>query len=48
MATKWWVRENLFGTEPNVQSGFGIETFARDQDGNMLIKTSTRAGRRWC
>ena len=34
-----WVCENLFGTEPNVQSAYSIETFAWDQDGNLLIKT---------
>ena len=27
------------GTEPNVQSAYSIETFAWDQDGNLLIKT---------
>lgn len=34
-----WVCENLFGAEPNVQSAYSIETFAWDQDGNLLIKT---------
>ena len=34
-----WVCENFFGTEPNVQSAYSIETFAWDHDGNLLIKT---------
>jgi hypothetical protein len=34
-----WVCENFFGTEPNVQSAYSIETFAWDRDGNLLIKT---------
>jgi hypothetical protein len=29
----------LFDTEPNVGSAYSIETFAWDQDGNLLIKT---------
>ncbi len=31
--------ENLFGAERNVESAYSIETFAWDQDGNLLIKT---------
>ena len=34
-----WVCENYFGTEPNVQMAYSIETFAWDDDGNFLIKT---------
>jgi len=34
-----WVCENHFGTEPNVQMAYSIETFAWDDDGNLLIKT---------
>jgi hypothetical protein len=34
-----WVCENSFGTEPNVQKAYSIETFAWDGDGNLLIKT---------
>ena len=34
-----WVCENSFGTEPNVQTAYSIETFAWDGDGNLLIKT---------
>ena len=34
-----WACENFFGTEPNVESAYSIETFAWDQDGNLLIKT---------
>jgi hypothetical protein len=34
-----WVCENFFGTEPNVQSAYSIETFAWDREGNLLIKT---------
>jgi hypothetical protein len=34
-----WVCENFFGTEPNVQKAYSIETFAWDGDGNLLIKT---------
>lgn len=33
-----WVCEN-FGTEPNVQLAHSIETFAWDDDGNLLIET---------
>ena len=29
-----WVCENHFGTEPNVQTAYSIETFAWDDDGN--------------
>ena len=34
-----WVCENHFGTELNVQMAYSIETFAWDDDGNLLIKT---------
>jgi hypothetical protein len=34
-----WVCENSFGTEPDVQTAYSIETFAWDDDGNLLIKT---------
>jgi hypothetical protein len=34
-----WVCENYFGTEPNLQMAYSIETFAWDEDGNLLIKT---------
>jgi len=34
-----WVCENHFGAEPNVQMAHSIETFAWDDDGNLLIKT---------
>jgi hypothetical protein len=34
-----WVCENFFGTEPDVQTAYSIESFAWDQDGNLLIKT---------
>lgn len=34
-----WVIENHFGTEPNVQIGYSIETYAWDDDGNLLMKT---------
>jgi hypothetical protein len=34
-----WVCENYFGTEPNVQKTYSIETFAWDDGGNLLIKT---------
>ncbi|MGB6511465.1 MAG: hypothetical protein WBF57_00500 [Mycobacterium sp.] len=34
-----WVCENHFGTEPKVQMAHSIETFAWDDDGNLLIKT---------
>ena len=34
-----WVCENYFGTEPNVQKAYSIETFAWDDGGNLLIKT---------
>jgi hypothetical protein len=33
------VCENHFGTEPNLQTAYSIETFAWDDDGNLLIKT---------
>ena len=32
--------ENKFGAEPNVQMAYSIETFAWDDKGNLLIKTS--------
>jgi len=34
-----WVCENFFGTEPNVQSAYSIETFSWDDAGDLLIKT---------
>ena len=34
-----WVCENYFGTKPNVQMAYSIETFAWDDSGNLLIKT---------
>jgi hypothetical protein len=34
-----WVCENYFGSEPNVQKAYSIETFAWDDGGNLLIKT---------
>ncbi|MET0897855.1 MAG: hypothetical protein ABWY45_08095 [Mycobacterium sp.] len=34
-----WTIENRFGTEPNIQIGYSIETFAWDSAGNLLIKT---------
>ena len=34
-----WVCENYFGTEPNVQMVYSIETFAWDDGGNLPIKT---------
>lgn len=34
-----WVCEKHFGTEPNVQMAYSIETFAWADDGNLLIKT---------
>ena len=34
-----WVCENHFGTEPNIATAYSIETFAWDDDGNLLIKT---------
>jgi hypothetical protein len=34
-----WVVENYFGTEPNVEKGYSIETFAWDDHGNLLVKT---------
>ncbi|BBY24950.1 hypothetical protein [Mycobacterium stomatepiae] len=34
-----WVCENHFGVEPNFQMAYSIETFAWDDDGNLLIKT---------
>ena len=34
-----WVCENHFGTKPNVQMAYSIETFAWDDAGNLLIKT---------
>jgi len=33
-----WVCENFFGTEPNVQSAYSIETFSWDDAGDLLIK----------
>jgi hypothetical protein len=33
-----WVCENHFGNEPSVQMAHSIETFAWDEDGNLLIK----------
>jgi hypothetical protein len=39
MASMAWVCENHFCTEPNVQMAYSIETFAWDDDGNLLIKT---------
>ena len=29
-----WVCENHFGTEPNIQMAYSIETFGWDDDGN--------------
>ncbi|OYN80300.1 hypothetical protein [Mycolicibacterium sphagni] len=34
-----WAWANHFGTEPNIQMAYSIETFAWDDDGNLLIKT---------
>jgi hypothetical protein len=34
-----WVCQNHFGTEPNVETAYSIETFAWDNVGNLLIKT---------
>jgi hypothetical protein len=34
-----WVCENSFGTEPNIQMAYSIETFAWDDNGDLLIKT---------
>jgi hypothetical protein len=34
-----WVCENHFGTEPSVQKAYSIETFAWDDNGDLLIKT---------
>jgi hypothetical protein len=34
-----WVCENHFGAEPNIQKAFSIETFAWDDNGDLLIKT---------
>jgi hypothetical protein len=34
-----WVCENTFGTEPNVGTAYSIETFAWDDNGDLLIKT---------
>ena len=34
-----WVCENHFGTEPKVQMAYSIETFAWDDEGNLVIKT---------
>jgi hypothetical protein len=34
-----WVCENYFGTAPNVQKAYSIETFAWDDGGNLMIKT---------
>ena len=31
--------ENHFGVEPTVQIGYSIETFAWDDEGNLLVKT---------
>lgn len=31
--------ENKFGSEPNVQTGHSIETYAWDENGNLLLKT---------
>jgi hypothetical protein len=33
------VCENRFGAEPNIQMAYSIETFAWDDEGNVLIKT---------
>jgi hypothetical protein len=38
-AEKAWVCESHFGTEPNVQMAYSIETFAWDDDGKLLIKS---------
>jgi hypothetical protein len=34
-----WVCENHFGTEPNIEMAYSIETFAWHDAGNLLIKT---------
>ncbi|WP_156425347.1 MULTISPECIES: hypothetical protein [unclassified Mycobacterium] len=34
-----WVCENVFRTEPDVQTAYSIEIFAWDEAGNLLIKT---------
>ena len=34
-----WVCENSFGTKPNIQMAYSIETFAWDDNGDLLIKT---------
>lgn len=34
-----WVCENRFGTEPDINTAYSIETFAWDGAGNLLIKT---------
>ncbi|WP_396928121.1 hypothetical protein [Mycolicibacterium sp.] len=34
-----WVCENTFGTEPDVATAYSIETFAWDENGDLLIKT---------
>jgi hypothetical protein len=34
-----WVCENRFDAEPNIQMAYSIDTFAWDDDGNLLIKT---------
>lgn len=34
-----WVCENYFGTEPNVQKAYSIETFAWDDCRNLLVRT---------
>jgi hypothetical protein len=34
-----WVCENSFGTEPNVEMAYSIETFAWDDNGDLLVKT---------
>jgi hypothetical protein len=31
--------ENKFGTEPNVQTGYSIETYAWDETGDLLFKS---------
>ena len=36
-----WVCENHFGAEPNVQIAHSIETFAWDDDGNLLVREPT-------
>lgn len=34
-----WVCMNHFGTEPDVQTAYSIETFAWNESGDLLIKT---------